>query len=359
MTEKGDDKAAAEPTPAAGATGSRILAGAEALAISGASAAFLGVPLPPTVAKSVASAITVLVGALVALPVGWLEDARREQRAKSDARVAFWKKAGQAAAKRLDVNEDLADRAIDNLLGRAFRQQATREEIAADAILELKAAPPEKDPEREVDADWLELFAKHAETKTSEDMKAYFSRVLASEIRKPGSFSPETIEVLAKLSPNVAQLFQSLCNMTAVIGAEMPAVLAARYHHELDGKILEPYGLTYDALLRLADAGLVRSDLNIFFNVRPRSLQRVVVADRVMLFRPITVVDASDEAMRAAAQDLDVVRQLPVITLTAAGIELRQIVHMTPNEAYVAKFVQFLARLGLEPDPRPVVLVAP
>jgi hypothetical protein len=73
---------------------------------------------------------------------------------------------------------------------------------------ELADTPPPPHGESEpppaaetLDEDWLTGLQRHAENATSERLQQMFGRILAGEIRRPGSFSLFTLDLVSKLSP--------------------------------------------------------------------------------------------------------------------------------------------------------------
>jgi hypothetical protein len=284
------------------------------------------------------------------VPVAWLKvavAAADERRALIEARMQFHAKAARVAAKRLGEEPGLADRAVEFYGERMLREQRTREEIIGQALADLKANPPQE-TERHVDEDWLEMFARHAETKTSTEVQTYFARVLAGEIRKPGTFSAETIDVLAKISPQAGQLFQRFCNLTAEIPTLPPVVLTEPFG-EPGSNALAPVGFGYDQICRLQDAGLVRTDLNSYFTLAPLVLQRIVIGGKMLQFRMELEQPATEGAPTTIPRALLDHRQCRVLRLTVAGQELRRIVHMVPNDVYIAKFIEWAQQLKLTP----------
>jgi hypothetical protein len=74
------------------------------------------------------------------------------------------------------------------------------------AIEELEVDPGSISAAHEIEDDWLNLFARLAEDKSSETLRRLFGKVLAGEVKKPGSFSLRTIQLLATISKSDADL---------------------------------------------------------------------------------------------------------------------------------------------------------
>lgn len=279
------------------------------------------------------TAVGALVSSALDIPKAFLDAKAAAIRTKTDLELAktkldleFLAGALKVATKEGGADEAKRARAYAYFAERQFREQTTREDVAAEAIRAIRDNPPDTDAEREVDEDWLHLFARAAETKTSAEVKTYFARVLAGEIRKPGTFSPETIDVLSKLTPNMALLFQTMCNITTYTG-NVAFVLFGPLD-EFSGNRFSSFGLTFYQLTRLSDLGLVR-DGAVAMKEAPEFLTGVLVGGASLgLATPAEGPDGAPPRWKQR-------RNLAALQLTQAGTELLQIVHATPNPAYV------------------------
>lgn len=68
------------------------------------------------------------------------------------------------------------------------------------AIDEMNQDPSKQDAKQEIDEDWLNLYARIAEEKTSEELQSLFGKILAGEVRNPGKFSLRTLQFVSTLS---------------------------------------------------------------------------------------------------------------------------------------------------------------
>jgi hypothetical protein len=80
------------------------------------------------------------------------------------------------------------------------RKLQNRADVTALAIREFSTSSSFEDAQTEIDEDWLNLFARIAEDKSSEELKSLFGRILAGEVRRPGAFSLRTLQFLSTLS---------------------------------------------------------------------------------------------------------------------------------------------------------------
>jgi hypothetical protein len=85
---------------------------------------------------------------------------------------------------------------------RKLENRAATVRIAVD---EVNDKPQQQDAAQEIDDDWLNLYAKIAEDKTSEELQSLFGKILAGEIQRPGTFSLRTLQFLSTLSRSDAQ----------------------------------------------------------------------------------------------------------------------------------------------------------
>jgi Protein of unknown function (DUF2806) len=86
------------------------------------------------------------------------------------------------------------------------RKLENRAAVTQAALEEMEADTQKVDAKSEIEDDWLNLFARLSEDKSSEELQRLFGRILAGEIRKPGSFSLRTIQLMATISKRDAEL---------------------------------------------------------------------------------------------------------------------------------------------------------
>jgi hypothetical protein len=309
-------------------------------ALGDVAGAALGVPLPPIIKKSLFKALGALITGLVDVPVAWLEGKATAIRDETKARSNVLAAGGEAAAREFGSDPNLYRRATTFLGHRLLREQRNRESIAGAAVDDIKQNPPTADAAQSVDDDWLASFARIAEARSSAEMQAYLAKILAGEIRRPGSFSPATLDVASRLTTDLAARFQTFCNASSALPGLSPSVLAQPFGGNPGANELSSVGLSYDVLKHLEDGGLVQGDLGAYYEMRP-----------LIFLRPFEIGGAPyiaepDEAGPSAAENAPF-QQMRVVRYTVAGLELRPIVHMTPNATVVQKLREYLGRFRL------------
>lgn len=113
---------------------------------------------------------------------------------------------------RMAHDEQFLERVLNNHFQGVIGKQANKDAVAAMAIEDLRINPP-SDKEAQSGSDkldevFLAKFETYAEGATTEELRERWGKVLASEIRKPGTFPPKVLRVTDELTADVAGLFQ-------------------------------------------------------------------------------------------------------------------------------------------------------
>jgi hypothetical protein len=85
------------------------------------------------------------------------------------------------------------------------RKFENRARVLKTAHDDLQSSPPETDAPSEIDDDWLNFFVRLAEDKSSEELQQLFGKILSGEVRRPGSFSLRTLQIMATISKPEAE----------------------------------------------------------------------------------------------------------------------------------------------------------
>lgn len=143
---------------------------------------------------------------------------------------------------------DLHRRAANRWLDEEAAKQKNMEAITERALPDIREdAQPEK-----MDQDWITNFFDKSRIISSEDVQGLWSRLLAGEANKPGSYSRRTVNLLADLDPSDAVLFGKLCGFLWMVGRE-PTPLV----FDSEAEIYTKSGITFTSLHHLETLGLV------------------------------------------------------------------------------------------------------
>lgn len=140
-------------------------------------------------------------------------------RIETDARKKLSAALADAAVRQALSDPNLAGRALEQWSGAVIRKQVNREEIAKIAIEHLSETPPPPNTEGPSD-DWMNVFEQHAENATSDRLRQTWGRILAGEIRKPGTFSLTTLSFISVLDVKLANTVQNV--VTCLIAEFIP-----------------------------------------------------------------------------------------------------------------------------------------
>jgi hypothetical protein len=89
------------------------------------------------------------------------------------------------------------------------------------ALEDMDANPTTVDASAEIDDDWLNLFVRLSEDKSSQELRQLFGRILSGEIHRPGSFSLRTMQLMSTISKQDAAALSTLLSY-AINGEILP-----------------------------------------------------------------------------------------------------------------------------------------
>ncbi|WP_064651865.1 DUF2806 domain-containing protein [Rhizobium sp. WYCCWR10014] len=160
------------------------------------------------------AAIDRLAGNIADLGNSWLESINIRRRAKSEGERQLIEATARYGIERLQIDEAFANRAFENHFKKIAGQQVNKDAVVTEAIDDLRRTPPTDDEApagpAAVSEEFMSRFEHFAEAATSEELRERWGRVLAGEIRKPGTFSPKVLRATDELDREAAALFESL-----------------------------------------------------------------------------------------------------------------------------------------------------
>jgi len=271
-----------------------------------------------------------------------------ERYAESQERIRLIKASGRRIGKQLEFDPAYARAAGNQFAAKIIRERLNLDEIAsiADANLRNAATNPmdENGPEAApISDDWLNVFENDAAPISSEQMQRAFGRILAGEIRRPGSFSIRTIKLIAQLDNQAADYFQLLCSLS--ISNRMPGRhFDARVVSmgSAAGNSLQKYGLGFGQLNILEQAGMIISDYNSFMNYRGTVAYGGVASEAITYQNKLWVLKSEVEWTDDKALHIN------GVGFTQSGKELLSIVDITAHDDYTADLIEFFAKQKLE-----------
>ena len=314
-----------------------------------------GSTFPDPIRRNVFKAMDRLCSVLIDIPVGALERASAEKRTEAEGRIKIREEITAQIVQQMKVDPEYARRAVNRYGEKILREQGNLDKIfaiGADLLKKDKSATSgnqdsDNEEKKIIEDDWLNSFEKEASQKSTEEMQLLFGRILAGEIRKPGSFSIRAVKILSELDQSTATLFKKLCSVC--IGFEIPGgehildIRAPSLGGNAGSNVLSPYGLSFDQLNVLHEYGLIIQDYNSRYDYRlciandnaPVTLPFRHQGRRWVLLP--TVDWKTQEEFRVTG-----------VMLSQAGRELFRIVNADPMEKYTEDLKKFFAEQKLQ-----------
>ena len=170
---------------------------------------FIGGLVPKGILKSVQDRAVQGVGHLIGAKLPTILAQSQSARDDREARSTFRRGLVTAATAKASESPELVDRMLDRLVQEEFGKQENREAVGILALEHLSenADAGSSDTDKLLDTDWLNIFSSHAEKATSERLQDLFGRILAGEVRRPGSFSMSTLRTISELDQDIANDF--------------------------------------------------------------------------------------------------------------------------------------------------------
>lgn len=294
-----------------------------------------GIPLPPVVKQSLGKAIGGLITGMADVPGAWLQGKAQAIRDETAARTAVTQAMAAAAVKEVAGDPQMGKRALHHFGARLLREQKNREAVVAIAAEDLKNDPPTEDAATEVNDDWLNNFSRLAEHRSDQEMQTYFGKILAGEIRRPGSFSVRTLQVMSVLDETLAGLFQKLCSI-ATWWPDVPSIPPTVFSEPFGSpgsNGLESLGLSYEGICDLQSAGLLNPNIHEVQHIAPG-----------LFLAPFRIGPTSVQLIptdMAKNYDIDKMKTpmaIGSLLLTRVGVELFPLVHLKHVDLYITRF---------------------
>ncbi len=193
-----------------------------------------------------------------------------------------------------------------------------------------------------VNDDWLNAFETEARLKSTEEMQTLFGKILAGEIRKPGSYSTRTVRILGSLDQSVANHFMTLCSMC--ISAQFQDIRASSLGGNASDNALKEYGLDFATLNLLNEHGLIIADYNSWYEFKP-GVAFSGAGQQAVCF-PLNYLGRHWILMPVSEDRIGKTLRIHGVALTQSGRELYKIVRVKPLDKYSQELAQFLKKRG-------------
>src|SRR5262249_4367582 len=140
--------------------------------------------------------------------------------AETKARVKLIEASARQIESQMEIDPAFARAAGAKFARKIVRERTNLNQIMSGAVGELsRPTEPSYDTQEKresppISEDWLNVFENEGAQLSSDEMQRLFSKILAGEIRNPGTFSIKTVRLVAQLDNRAAHLFRILCSLS-------------------------------------------------------------------------------------------------------------------------------------------------
>jgi hypothetical protein len=192
---------------------------------------------------------------------------------------------------------------------------------------ELLEADVGVQPEREPSQDWVSRWRDSAEKVSDGQMQELWGRILAGEIRKPGTYSLRALESVKNLSREDADLISKLASFVV-------SDFIVRFD---DSSFFDDHGLKFSDFIELQELGLIAG-------VEGLGIEKsFTLLDYLGNFRAIIF---SHHVMRVTPPEGASKFSFQIYTVTRLGGEIVSLAEQHHDLKYLAKFQQVLIAAG-------------
>lgn len=151
------------------------------------------------------------------------------------------------------ADEEFVKRTQNRLAYQELTKQKNIESVIDHAYEQLK---DEADvPNNPVDPDWINRFFNSVAEVSSEDMQRIWGKILAGEVKQPGSFSLRTLQVIKNINKKEALLFEKIAPFVISCHADEDKTIFDSFL--FDVKLMnKKYRINFPDIMLLEDADL-------------------------------------------------------------------------------------------------------
>lgn len=249
-----------------------------------------------------------------------------------ESRETIRKALDKAAADQLVADPEIVGRYAARFASDAAIRQRNIEEIARMAIEETSAQgthdyPDEESETPDIDDGWRMKFTSFAEGVSDDDMRRVWARLLAGEIKAPGSYSFQTMRLLAEMDRTIAEVFRDLSS-TVIAGN---AIYVSNVQQWQQGDL-------YLNTILLQNAGLIGERAG----TSNRELRRDAIGQNFIYGNRYGAVMYSPSAPKKL--------YIPIIQLTESGKQLFRLLPDQDERFVIREICQSLSGQGMNPS---------
>lgn len=274
-----------------------------------------------------------LVGAIADIGSAHLEGYAERRRARTRGDVVLIDSIVEYGVEHLGASPDQAKRAFEKHFKKVLAQQENIEAVVGEAETDLlEGAQNYEDIDGQMSEAFFDRFETYSASANTQELRHRWGRVLAAEIRRPGTFSQKVLRVIDELEPETAQLFERVCQFR--VGPALYKPLMKK--------------MSFPDTVSLVSAGLlvepgVSGQHTVFSTFSKADGKELLIGGGENLLFAFSRDSLSSEAPREYIAKNEGQMGVPVLVLTDAG---RAIATILPDssESIVRQFASVLAQ---------------
>ena len=233
----------------------------------------------------------------------------------------------------------LAQTASNLVISETVRREAnvTKALLHAESSLE---DDPQTPPDTSVDDDWLFRWRDSASQVSSEELQYLWGKLLAGEVKSPGTYSLRTLEFIRNLSQQEAEAISTLS----------PFVLGDNLIFREAKELLEEAGVDFGFLLNMQQLGILSGVEAVGVEITWKSLNTS---------RYERAVTSNSMVLVMTADDPNHTISLPIYQVSAIGRQVIGLGKFEPNIKYLRKVGEHLKSQGVKVELAQYVEVSP
>lgn len=244
---------------------------------------------------------------------------KREAKAKAFSIKETSRAKTEAEIESMELMDEYQSRMEERLNAQKIRRQTNFDNTVRVAAETLSTETEVS--KTEVHPDWTTRLINIVEDISDKEMQVLWGKILAGEVKQPGSYSLRTLEVLRNITKREAELFSVIANLS-LYDSNIPNDRFAVY----DMKFLkEEFNISLTDTLLLVEAGLIYLEHNHTFEVSNKGAGHPSV---------FTLKHGNKAFVTHLAKDSPTIYLNP-LAFTTSGAELCRLIKPEYNENYI------------------------
>jgi Protein of unknown function (DUF2806) len=210
------------------------------------------------------------------------------------------------------------------LISDALRREVNVAKAITYAESELKD-DSQKPPKRNIDSDWLYRWRDYAGTVSSEELQSIWGRLLAGELKSPGSYSYRTLDFVRNLTTDEAKKIEQVSRF-----------VITNFISKEQAPLLQEDGISFSDLIELQNLGVLSGVEG--------ALALTLKSTREDRFE--NVLRSHGRALLVTHDDPQKQLMLKVYLVTALGQQVLRLGKFDPHEKYLQAVGEELKKAG-------------